>query len=247
MTETPALPAGWAPSTEVLGAQWAVYDPDVQQVALQWSVQTLWALSGRQFGVQDVTVAPWVPTGRPGVPLPPGRVLSAGAGFAPYRPGATGPARVVRLPGPVLAVAAVVIDAAVVTDWVLDPDGTLVRTGGGAWPVAQDVYDPRWTVRYTRGRVVPAAGNLAAARYAVELAKGLSAAPVNKMQGRVRDVGRSAMAVTPQDATDPANAGLTGVPLVDDWLRAVNPDRRASGPVVWSPDVSRHRLIEVHP
>lgn len=245
---TEPLPNGWAPSTDLLGPSWEALPTDVRAVAEQVAVRTLWALSGRRFGTLDVTLAPFIP--RPRVDWYTGHragvALNAGSGMAVS--GYCTPARAFRLPGPVVGVAQVVVDAEVLDDaaWHLDPDGTLVRTDGGGWPVAQDVYSPRWAVRYTRGIAPGVDGNLAAARYALELGRGMVADPKCKLPSRARDVTRQGVSVTLAAPEDLADAGYTGVPPVDAWLRTVNPDGLRQAASIWSPLSARHRVLAVH-
>ena len=237
------MPAGWEPDTAVLGSQWAVLDPDVAAAALSLAEAELWALSGRRFGVWTVELAPYLPARRPWYGVDAytaapwgGYTFDAAAGTARAWGAEVAGNRAFRLPGPVVSVAQVHLDGAVMdpAHWVRDPDGRLVwaapATVGPGWPVAQDVYAPRWTVTYTRGTPVPAAGRVALARYAMELAKGMGAAPADRIPGRARDVTRAGTSLSLAAPEDVANAGLTGVPLVDAWLRAVNPHRLTSRP-----------------
>lgn len=246
---TPPLPAGWSPNVAALGDQWASLDVAVRDAALRWSIELLWKLSGRQFGLTEVTLAPYIPPPRRGYfdnhyRLPVG--LNAAARFAGG--GVCSPARTFRLPGRAIAVAEVVVDGAVLDEaaWTLDPDGTLVRTDGGGWPVAQDVYLPRWVVRYTHGLLAPPDANQAAARYALELARAAVADPRCKLPARVRDVTRQGISLSMAAPEELADAGLTGVAAVDAWLRSVNPDGLPQAATIWSPALTRHRVIAVH-
>lgn len=247
----PPLPAGWAPSVDALGASWTGLPEATRLVAVQVAVRTLWALSGRRFGTVDLTLAPYIAPPRRGWydGHRRGLGLHAGAGHVLGGAGAAcDPGRAFRLPGPVVSVAQVVLDAVVLGDgaWTLDPDGTLVRTDGGAWPVAQDVYAPRWAVRYVKGIVAPPEANAAAARYALELARGLAADPKCKLPARTRDVTRQGISLSLATPEELAESGFTGVGPVDAWLRAVNPDGLAEAATIWSPALSRHRVIAIH-
>lgn len=244
----PPLPSGWAPSVDALGAQWTDLPAGVREAALQASVRTLWALSGRRLGTVELTLAPYLPPPRRGwydshrAPIG----LNAAAGLATS--GACGGARVARLPGPVVAVSQVVVDGAVLPEaaWTRDPDGALVRTDGQGWPVGQDVYAPRFIVRYVRGIVADAAANDAAAHYALELARGATADPKCKLPARVRDVTRQGISLSLATPEDLAESGGTGIVRVDAWLRAVNPDQMPQDSLFWAPSLSRHRVIAVH-
>jgi hypothetical protein len=250
-----SAPAGWEPNTAVLGSQWAALDPAVADAAVTLAAEELWALSGRRFGTWTVTLAPYLPVRAPcsaGGPWG-GYALNAAAGTAtPWGVAATR-STVFRLPGPVVAVTEVRLAGAVMdpAHWKADPDGRLVWTApaelGAGWPVGQDVYaePPAWTVTYTRGIPVPDAGKVALARYAHEIAKGMAAAPGDRLPGRARDITRAGTNITMVAPEDPANAGLTGIPLVDSWLRAVNPHRLSSPSRLYAPEMSRHRVLSI--
>jgi hypothetical protein len=248
---TVPLPAGWSPSTSVLGDRWAALPAEVREAALSGAVRTLWALSGRQFGTVQVTLAPYVPAPRRTFyDVPPRAVaLHAATRSADNGAGCGGWVRAFRLPGPVTAVAEVLLDGAALPGdaWACDPDGTLVRTDGGGWPVAQDVYAPRWVVRYTRGREASDDANLAAGRYALELALGMTADPGCRLPARTRDVARQGISVSIADPTELADAGLTGIAVVDAWLRSVNPDGLDRAASVWGAGTTRHRVLAVGP
>ena len=252
MTAPAAEPllAGWAPSVDALGAQWSDLPAEARNGALVAAVRTLWALSGRRFGTVELTLAPFI--------LPPHSgwydgmrrpvTLNAARGYASGGLTACAPARTCRLPGPVDSVSEVVVDAAVLpTDsWNLDPDGTLVRVDGGDWPVAQDVYVPRFVVRYVRGIPADGPANTAAALYALELARGATADPKCKLPARVRDVSRQGISLSLATPEDLAESGGTGLPAVDVWLRAINPDGLTQPATIWSPNAARHRVIALH-
>jgi hypothetical protein len=248
VSEPIALPAGWAPDVESLGPSWEALPPDVQQRALQIAVHTLWALSGRRFGTRTVTLAPylrparrsWVDSGRPA-----GIAVNAAAGYAVGGACGGSVARILQLPGPVVSVEQVLLDGEPFTDWVLDPDGTLVRTDGSAWPVGQDVYAPRWIVRYVKGEAVPYAGNVAVARYALELAKAMTTPATCKLPTKTRDIVRQGVAVTLSDPKELAENGWTGMPSVDAWLRTVNPSGQAENASLVAPAPARfrHRVL----
>jgi hypothetical protein len=252
MTDPPVGLAGWAPDTSAAGGQWDSLPETVRELAARLAVSTLWALSGRQFGTVDVTLAPYlapVAVDRYGVgrSLPGGLRLNSAAGYATGGYGACFPARAFRLPGPVDSVTEVVISGEVLpaSSWVCDPDGTLVRTDGSSWPVAQDVYAPVWTVRYVRGTPAPPDANLAAGLYAFELARGMTGDPACKLPSRTRDVTRQGISLTLLTPEDLAKGGGTGIKQVDDWLRSVNPGRQQEMSSLWVPGASRHRVIAV--
>jgi hypothetical protein len=242
VTDPEPLVPGWNPTTGVLGTAWSDLPEDVRESATKLAAHTLWSLSGRQFGTREIVLAPYL---RPaGVGWYEGhqvRVATNAADQVAVNDGCRGRSAV-HLPGPVHEVHEVVLYGEVLPaeEWLLDPDGTLVRTVG-SWPVGQDVYRPVWTVRYTRGVPAPAEANLAVARYALEIARGIVADPACKLPSRVRDLTRQGISMSFEDPDKP---GLTGFGPVDSWLRTVNPGGLTEAARFSAPS-GRHRVLAV--
>jgi hypothetical protein len=240
---------GWDPRVDLLDDDWDTLPPEVTDAALQVAVATLWALSGRRFGLRDILLAPYLPARNPGYvttyPTVAGvSLVGVGVATGVGLCGTDVYARL-RLPGPVHAVTHVDLDGTTFPDWVADPDGTLVRTDGLAWPIAQNVYSPRWLVTYTHGIAPPDEANIAAARYALEVGRGMTADPACRLPARTRDITRQGIAVTLTDPTDLTTGGLTGVPAVDAWLRAVNPAGLPEAPSLSGMNTARHRTLTI--
>jgi hypothetical protein len=246
---TEPLPDGWAPNTDLFGAQWDALPVDVQGAALTQAVVLLWALTGRQLGTRRIKLAPYVPWPRQSNwPSHSGFGLSTVAGgvaFGPLSGLGCSAFTAFRLPGRPVEVLHVWVDDVELPDtaWVLDPDGTLVRTDGSTWRLAQNVYRPVWVVEYVEGAVVDAAGNAAAGRLALEIGKALVADPACRLNPRTRDIVRGSTSLTLADPTDVANAGLTGVPPVDRWIRAVNPKGQQEMALLSGMNTARHRVL----
>jgi hypothetical protein len=249
---TEPLPAGWAPATDLFGEQWAALPDEVAAASSEQAVRLLWALTGRQLGIRPIRLAPYVPWPRSGYFT--GLSRHGGYGYAPLS--WASPASVTvgfgcagfvafRLPGRPVSVEAVWIDGAELDPgaWTLDPDGTLVRTDGGTWRYAQNVYAPAWIVGYTEGAVVDAAGNAAAGRLALEIGRALLADPACRLNPRTRDLVRGGTSISLADPNDPANAGLTGLVSVDRWVRAVNPAGLAELASLSGMNTARHRVL----
>lgn len=246
---------GWTPDTSVAGAGWEEATPEVKAAAQLWAVGVLWALSGRRFALHPHRIAPYlaprfpnayqrrVRAGNGGMALA-GLAVNYATGVATV--GGSGPARTVRLPGPVHEVTQVQVDGQVlaVEAWTLDPDGTLVRTDGDGWPVGQDVYapTPRWLVDYVLGVPVPDAGNVAAGRYAGELVRASTGAAC-ALPTRARSITRPGLTIEMPDVDALTENGRTGSPQVDAWLATVNPGGLTAGATVYSPDVAGHRFL----
>jgi hypothetical protein len=238
--------AGWAPEVDLWAAQWDELPPAVQDTAVEQAVRLLWALTGRQLGTRTVQMAPFVPL--PRVDYFTGLTRRSTYG-TPVGGVGCGGLRGFRLPGrPVQVLNTWLNGTALPADaWVLDPDGTLVRTDGLFWPYAQDVWAPSWVVAYVEGVLVDAAGNAAAGRLAVEIGRALVADPACRLNPRTRDLVRGGTSISLADPNDPANAGLTGVAAVDRWVRAVNPDGLPALASLSGMNTARHRILAATP
>ncbi|WP_235687034.1 hypothetical protein [Tomitella gaofuii] len=119
------------------------------------------------------------------------------------------------------------------SEWVVE--GNLLYRVGGVWPV-QDRGRPlgesgTWSVEYRRGvrppeQVGRLVGLLAAEFYAA------CTGGKCRLPRRVQTVSRQGVTMQLADPTDIYESGKTGIPEVDMWLAAVNPNHIPSGPVV---------------
>lgn len=249
-------PCGWLTETSCCD-DWLTYTNTQRDRATAWATQILWALSGRQFGACEVTVRPCGSTcnvygGWMSYP-----VLADGVGtiFSPFirdgswfncgcSGGCTCDARCsVYLPGPVAAVTSVVVDGIVLADtsYRVDNREILVRTDGECFPECQDMNlngpaEGTFEVTYARGKAVPLGGQIAAGLLACEFAKACAGADC-RLPSNLSSLARQGIEVTMIDPTDVLDAGLTGIPNVDLWIRSVNPARLAQRPKVFSPDL----------
>jgi hypothetical protein len=198
----------------------------VESVAIASSI--LWALSGRQLG----------PTCPP--PLRPchrdwceewgrtSRLLSRWATPATVWPcGSLGRDLDLAALAPIYDIVEVLIDGAVFTAWRLDERRLLRRTDGLRWPTHQDLSAPAtevdtWQVRYRGGLPLDMAAVQQAKVYACELYKARIGQKC-RLPKRTRQVVRQAVTVELIDPMEYLDAGRTGIPEIDLWLRAVNP------------------------
>lgn len=234
---------------------WDEIDPDVQRAATQRAVDLIWMLSGRRFGLCQVTVrpcprrcAPPPPTWWAGVGWYPavvdGAIVNVSACGCRTRCACTPYSAVVLEPGPVTSITEVRIDGT-----VLDPAAylvldarELVRTDGGQWPGCQRLDQPdgaadTWTVTYTYGLPVPAGGQAAASVLACELAKACTGAGRCRLPNRVQQITRDGVSMTLLDPMEFLDKGRIGLPEIDAWLAAVNPNALPEAPRVLSPDL----------
>lgn len=237
-------PCNWPINTASVPA-WADAEPDQQATAAAVATYVLWGLSGRRFGVCDVTArpAPSPDRGNALLPLAQGSMrIGSGAWFNAWC-GVGVERNVLTLPGPVVAVVTVLVDGVALdpTEWRLH--GNDLWRVGGNWPATNDLSladtEPgTWSIAYQRGIPVPVAGQLAAGVLAGEVLKSMRNLTGCRLPSRARSVTREGVDVQLLDPAEFLDGGRTGIPEVDLWLATVNPNRRASSRLaVWSPDV----------
>lgn len=216
------------------------------QEAIDTAVMVLWAFTGRQYAIEDLEVRPcphddrahWDGNGTPWSPaLIAGQWFNLPGCWSECTPHGDG---VVQLPGPVTAVTAVTVDGVLIdsSGWRREGD-YLYRTNGGAWP-GQDYSRPlgspgTWSVSYQRG-VRPPAG---AASMVGQLAKEFYAVCTGgkcRLPRRWQSVTRQGVTIQRADPTDLLANNQTGIPEIDTWVHALNPNKLAQPARVVSPD-----------
>lgn len=147
---------------------------------------------------------------------------------------ANGPG-MVHLPGPVAEVSVVTLGDTVLDESAYSLEGNvLYRTSGHPWP-AQNLSHPlgafdTWSVEYLCGDPVPVGGDLMAGILAKELVAACDGSPC-RLPKTV--VSTTRQGVTHQfDPTKILAAGYTGIPEIDQWVAASNPNRIMQAPVV---------------
>lgn len=250
-----SLPCNWVlnPSCEV----WSTLSGEEQTRATSYATLVLWAATGRQYGLCEVTVRPcgrrsehsslW------------GYVWdTAAAGWYPYLDGtgtwrncscgmggcACGPRCEVWLPGPVQAVTEVIQDGLVVdpASYKVDDRHWLVRIDGGCWPEHADLSTDtdRFQVTYQRGTPVPVPLVGAAETLACEFAKSFKNQDC-RLPARLSSLTRQGVTVTALDTDSLIRRNFTGIPEVDQVIFALNPHGLFSRPRVISPDMPAPR------
>ncbi len=227
----------------------------------------LWALTGRRFGPCPVTVRPCKPDecttslsdiiywdrsgmGNMGVftggsPIP---ILDSGKVFN-ITCGCTSLCQCVAdcevfLPGPVAEIIEIQVDGVVVDEqyYTVYDHHKLVFLPPFPCPGQQD-YNvaagevDSWTVEYMIGEPLPPGADLMAGLYACELAKAFIPGGNCGLPAYVQSFARQGINVELPDPLVLAVNGLTGLPVVDLWIKALNPYRMAQRPRVWSPDI----------
>jgi hypothetical protein len=134
------------------------------------------------------------------------------------------------MPGPVQSVTAVVIEGA-----TLDPAAYLVvsdsvqRIDGEPWPDFQDFTVTEdgvhgWGIQYRRGRPWPAGTDAVVGHYACQLYKAACGQPC-EIPSQVTNIVRQGVTYVLDQPETLLNEGLTGVRIVDRWLRTWNPGK----------------------
>jgi len=253
---------GWVPN-HALCASWVNFSPDIQAYADRLATRVIWAATGRQFGLCDVTVRPcwsqqpalyqtfpvgyygegyWTLLGVSGGVIP----VSMGGGCACASACGCSPPQV-ALPGPVDSVTTVTIDGAVLGagNYRVDSASFLVRQDGQSWPANQDLSKApgtagTWTVRYQQGQPVPATLQDAAGLYACEVGKALTGGQC-QLPNRVRSITRAGVEINYVNDVDFLDKGRTGYDQVDAIINSYNPYGLKQRPRVLSPDLPQYR------
>jgi hypothetical protein len=218
------------------------------QAAIDTAVHVLWSFTGRQFGCCPITVRPcprdhdrgylgWLPGDAWFPDLDSGVWRNIGCGCGPLcRTGGPG---VVHLPGPVCSITSVTIDGAVIDSGLYVLEGDRLYATSGRWP-DQDLSRPAgspgtWTVEYLQGREPPAGADQMVGTLALEfwnLCKGQKC----RLPRGTESVSRQGVSMKIADPTALFQNMQTGIPEVDLWIAAVNPNRLSVPPAVISPD-----------
>lgn len=158
-----------------------------------------------------------------------------------------------ELPAPVASVTTVTVDGVnlLSSQWRVYDDNLLV-IDPAVCPTTQN-YNldlgavGTWSVTYQLGTPVPEELNFAAGLYANEILKSLSGDKSCQLPARVQAVARQGVNVTYVDPLTLAVAGLTGVPLVDQVISALNPYKLREPTRVWAPGMATRNKTQTQP
>ena len=218
--------------------------------ATEVASELMFAASGRKFtGLCTDTVRPCPPgagsqwlaypdaLALPARPLPgPGwyNGLSCGCAGDWIGCGCQGHPAVALPHTPVVAVTEIMVDGAALPDPVSDhvviiDSKWLLRRDSQPWPCCQNLAEPAtepgtWSITYTYGTAVPAAGVLAAEVLACELLLGWTSDPGCRLPKRLTNITREGITATFLDSFQFLNDGRFGIYEIDTFLAAVNPD-----------------------
>jgi hypothetical protein len=228
-----------------LPADPADYTP-AQLAAVTAASELLWRWTAGVYDTCTRVVRPCRADCQPGWPTPvleAGRWLNmlCGCGGAP--PCYCGAASTVQLPGPVASVSEVLQDGLALPPdaYRVDSWALLVRLDGQSWPACQDMgkattQPGTWQVTYRQGSDVPAGGRRAAGALAAELLRSCTGGGCTRLPANTTSVTREGVSVL-IDTSGLATAWRTGLPEVDLWVYAVNPNRVQQRSAVHSVDV----------
>lgn len=148
----------------------------------------------------------------------------------------------IYLPPPVGQVRQVKIDGAVLDRgaYRMNKGSTLVRTDGGLFPLRQrpdipDTEQGTFSITYVHGALPGPLGAWVAGVLAAEFIKACSGDRGCRLPSGVTNVARQG--VTYQIRADMFDGGLTGIHEVDAYTGTYNPNRLASRPMVYTPDL----------
>lgn len=226
-------------------AAYASAAPADKAAAEALAALTLWALSGRVFGICEETLSPQPapaqhstydgptgPTPRTGVQWP----GLAGCGCAGSCRCAQSRTRL-PLPGPVQSITSVSLGGVALASnaYQVHNRRWLVRIDGELWPILTAPTD--LVVTYMRGLPIPSSALIVLVDLAVEFLKARTGGGKCSIPARAQQVSRQGMDIQLIDPAAMFENGLTGVESVDRWLAAVNPGNRRAPSRVYSPDV----------
>lgn len=219
------------------------------QAAVDTSVAVLWSFTGRQFGACPALVRPcprerenWPWSWLPGYAWYPEldggvwRNIGCGCG-ATCRVDGPG---VVHLPGPVASIDSVTVDGAVIDSSLYVLEGDRLYATSGRWP-EQDMGKPAgspgtWSVEYLQGLEPPAGADQMVGILANEFYAACTGDKKCRLPKNVESLSRQGVSMKMADPAVLFGNMQTGLPEVDMWVAAVNPNRLSAPPVVSSPD-----------
>lgn len=226
--------------------------PIVTAQAVQVATEVVWAMSGRQFGLCEVTLRPcrracgddyWSPNfdefGGTAFVRP---ALIGGQWFNLTCGSCTGGCSCssifeVKLPAPVHSVVEVRVDGSplVTGAYRLDDNRLLVRTDGADWPRCNDLNldDTEvgtWSVTAEFGQPVPEGGAWAVGELACEIISAINGNDC-RLPRQVTQLARQGVTITFPSLTELFASRQTGLYLVDLFTATWNPNRlnRRSG------------------
>lgn len=228
----------------------------IAQRSLNSAWEIIYALSGRQFGLCELTIRPCRtdccdPCSMSGPRWTPVLIGGEWTNVSCGRCKDTCSCGIVcdlYLPGPIDSIVSAKVDGQPfdISSLRIDNRSTVVRMDGECWPTCQDMGSDddavgTYSITYMRGRPLPEAGVTAVGELACELVKACLGDDSCCLPKRVTSVTRQGVSFAILDPMTFINEGLTGIYLVDLWLRSVNPKGRPRKAAIISPDMPNVR------
>lgn len=140
--------------------------------------------------------------------------------------------------GPVQEIVEVRLDDTVLPVGEYEWNGQTLRRLNGCWPGSDGCEGPRIEVDYRWGISPGPLGEAAVGEVACEFLAASSSGTC-RLPSRVVRLQRQGVEMEFDDAANATENGLLGTPAADAFIRAVNPNRLARAPRVWSIDGPR--------
>jgi hypothetical protein len=264
MTTITSGPCSWPDVSQLCCADWATFSPTLQTQAMDWAKTILWAATGRQFGLCQLTVRP---CGRYCANCPAGYYYDGYGAWVPYvwngvwkncwcgQDGAfcsCDPACRVYLPGPVYSIISVSVDGAPLATgsgeyFVLDQQWLIRSNTTACWPMCADQNlqpgsSTAFEVTYLRGIAVPNVLAQATATTACEYARACLGAEC-RLPNRITSISRQGVTISMVDISEILKNGLTGIMEVDQVIMALNPFGVKGKTRFYTPDVQPPRQV----
>lgn len=246
--------------------------PDVTGAAVAAATEVLWSLSGRRFGICQLTIRPCRRdcSGMDWGLLASGYVLGGWWQYGTYpRPlffngvwynltcgngcadGACSCSYVSEtfLPDPVADVVQVKVDGAVLDPslYRVDDYRKLVRLGGGTWPLCNDLTKDdsqvgTWSVTVQFGEQVPTLGQLAVGELACQFARAMSNDEDCRLPKPVQQLVRQGVTLNFLDPNELFTHGKIGLYFCDLFISTFNPHGLTARSEVFDIDQSPYRI-----
>ena len=248
----PASGCIWPVDPACGGEFWTALEEDAQIRAASLATATLRRLTAYRVGGCPVTIRPQPSRGRCFLPGLIGTWNPALRQHGTWLDVGTSEPWEVLLPPPVGRLDEVKVDGTPLdlADVRIDDGHRLVWQGDGPvpWPSNQDQRLPltepgTWSVTYLNAYPVDSLGACAHTILAVEFAKAAAADKRCRLPAGVTAITRQGVSMEIVSGAFPD--GLTGIKEVDSYTALWNPRGRTHPTRIWSPDMPRHRTVQV--
>lgn len=256
-------PCTWPDLTANCCPDWDDFSTALQEQALDFAKTIVWAATGRQFGLCELTVRP---CGQYCQNCPNGYFYDGQGAWVPYvwngvwkncycgnGPGCYNcqPDCVVYLPGPVNSIVSVQVggETLPVTGayFVLDQQWLVRVDTEACWPTCsnQNLYpgdSEAFEVTYLRGKEVPSALATATSSFACEYARACLGLPC-ALPMRIQSLSRQGVTISATDINEVLRNGMTGYWPLDLLIMNLNPYGIKGQPRMLSPDLPTARQV----